>query len=123
MRRTLTIKPPPSQGGPMLTNGTQVLCDNGAPLPGITKITLTAEGNDVWKGIIETHSLVLPPEGIVAECELEASPMLEEALEAIQSDFNYAYVRIELDGSLQIDGTLELADLEELCARVRKLVK
>lgn len=124
MFRTLTIKPPQrSSDGPMLTQGTEVLCDNGTPLPSVAKITLTAEPGGVWEGVIETHSLILPPEGVVAECEIIPSTVLEDAISKIQSDFDYAEVRIYADGAVDVQGTLELADLEELCARVRKLVK
>lgn len=69
---TFTIKPAPRNGeGAQLSRGTEVISDDGVKLTGVSKVTLTAEvGQDVWHAQVETTHLLMPPEGVRAECEV-----------------------------------------------------
>jgi len=69
---TFTIKPAPRNGeGVQLSRGTEVISDDGVKLTGVSKVTLTAEvGRDVWHAQVEATHLLMPPEGIRAECEV-----------------------------------------------------
>lgn len=51
----LRIVPPPMGEDAFAhrTMGTQVLTPDGTPLPGVTRITLTAEPNSIWRATIE----------------------------------------------------------------------
>ncbi|MDD9319972.1 hypothetical protein M0O54_07515 [Acinetobacter lactucae] len=55
MPRVASIIPPDSKGSLTLSNGTQVLLDNGEYLQHVNKITLVAEPGQPWKAIIEVH--------------------------------------------------------------------
>jgi len=68
---TFTIKPAPrDREGAQLTKGTEVISEDGVKLTGITGITLRADiDDDVWRAKVETIHVLLPPEGIRAECE------------------------------------------------------
>lgn len=82
---TFTIKPAPRSGeGGQPTKGTQVFADDGTKLDGIQSITLTARVNDIWRAQVEMSHLLLPPEGIVAECEFVHNfPHAEELIASI----------------------------------------
>lgn len=68
---TFTIKPAPRDGeGAQLTKGTEVISDDGVKLTGVTSITLRADLDDIWRATVETNHVLLPPEGIRAECEV-----------------------------------------------------
>ena len=59
----LRIVPVPVVGdGPQRTQGTQVVMPGGAPVAGVTSITLVCAVNDVWRAQIECY--VIPPESL-----------------------------------------------------------
>lgn len=82
---TFTIKPAPRNGeGGQLTKGTQVFAEDGTKLDGIQSITLTARVGDIWRAQVEMSHLLLPPEGIRAECEFVHNfPHAEELIASI----------------------------------------
>lgn len=127
MKRVLTIVPPSlpeDHEGPCLTTGTSVIDEHGNKLPGICEISLNATTDSFWQATIKTHCALLPPEGVTAECTIEPSLTLEERIEAIKTRYNhFCFVDINLEGSVQIDGTLRLDELEELCRSIRSLTK
>lgn len=68
---TFTIKPAPRDGeGAQLTKGTKVVSDDGVELTGVQSITLSATHNAFWKAEVVVDHILLPPEGIRAECEV-----------------------------------------------------
>jgi hypothetical protein len=67
---TFTIKPAPRNGeGAQLTRGTQVVSDDGVKLTGVQSITMYAVPNAFWKATVVVDHILLPPEGLRAECE------------------------------------------------------
>lgn len=67
-RQLVSIVPhAPVAGTPCMTQGTKVLLADGSELGGITKITLTADINDVWRAQIE----VIPSMNAMAGVEAE----------------------------------------------------
>lgn len=60
--KALRIVPAPPREGCIAhsTMGTQVLTPEGAPVPGITKVTLIAEVGEPWRAVIEC--MVEPPD-------------------------------------------------------------
>ena len=82
---TFTIKPAPRNGeGAQITHGTKVVSDDGVELTGVTNISLTASLDDVRRAKVETMHMLLPPEGIVAECEFVHNfPHAEELIASI----------------------------------------
>lgn len=68
---TFTIKPAPRDGeGAQLTLGTKVVADDGVELTGVQSINLSAVPNSFWKATVVVDHILLPPEGIRAECEV-----------------------------------------------------
>lgn len=53
----VTIRPGQHEGGgPCLTMGTKVLMPDGTEMPGVHKVVLTADVNDVWKAEIHCYA-------------------------------------------------------------------
>lgn len=60
--QTVTVIPPePSATGITYSQGTRVVLADGSELGKVTKITLVAEVNDVWRGTIE----LMPAMGVM----------------------------------------------------------
>lgn len=85
MTRLMTIVPGKNEDGTQsrFTKGTQVIDDNGVALSGVTKVVLEANVNDVWKAMVETTSIVLPPEGVQAKVTQQMKHIDEHVFECI----------------------------------------
>lgn len=60
--QTVTVIPPdPGETGVSRSQGTRVVLADGSELGKVTKITLVAEVNDVWRGTIE----LMPAMGVM----------------------------------------------------------
>lgn len=125
MKQTLLIVPREIEDHtkPQPTQGTRVMFEDGSEVAGVERITLVAEINELWKATITTHFVHLPPEGLRAESEIIPSQILQDSMDKIEADFPLVLVRVNLDGSVKLDGTFTLEDLEEVCRRIRGLTK
>ena len=82
---TFTIKPAPRSGEhAQLTKGTKVVSDDGVEITGVKSITMSAVPNSFWKATVVVDCILLPPEGIIAECEFVHNfPHAEELIASI----------------------------------------
>lgn len=58
MPRVVSVIPAPNSSSKyksQLVNGTKILLDDGTYLQGVTKVTLVAEYDNLWKAIIEVY--------------------------------------------------------------------
>ena len=121
--RVLTVVPPAREGnGAQVTKGTKIYDEHGNAVPGVTKIELVGGLNDVWQGVIHTHSVLLPPEGITANfteirkqnCELILHK-IGELIQSIidQTDKKPSTLRVHYDETMGLVDRVELVDSEE----------
>jgi hypothetical protein len=104
--KVVTIKPGPASGGGVAhhTKGTRVILSDGSELSGVTRITLHAEPNDVWKAVIEVYPETV--QVVAAEattCVVEVTALSDEQRRYAMGRYTDGCSAIPSDGTVLLE--------------------
>lgn len=106
--RVATIIPGPksSPGVAHHTKGTKVILSDGSELSGVTRITLHAEVNDVWRAVIEVYPDTV--QVIAAEantCVVEVTALSDEQRRYAMAKATEGCAGIPSEGAVLLDAS------------------
>jgi len=106
--KVVTIKPGAASSGGCAhhTKGTKVILSDGSELTGVTRITLHAEPNDVWKAVIEVYPETVHVVAAEATtCVVEVTALSDEQRRYAMAKATEGCADIQSEGAVLLDAS------------------